>query len=159
MEVKLVSVYSGPPLHCWLTLSPQGPGLCPVGLQKGLIACFPPSKVRQALLSCGGQGGGTRDWVGSHDARCHSGSRIPLPSELISPNHRFLHNTPLLKSLQWLPMAPCSQHKSPVGVQGQPKMLSLTVAQHCPPCPSVSSLPIGSAACGLQVLESPGSHE
>lgn len=31
--------------------------------------------------------------------------RIPLPSELVSPKSKFLHNIPLLKILQWSPIA------------------------------------------------------
>lgn len=65
-----------------------------------------PTLSGQALLSCEGAGRWHRHWVRYHSVYCHRGSRIPLPSELVSPKDRFLHNTPLLKILQELPVAP-----------------------------------------------------
>lgn len=86
-----------PSTHCQSTLSIQGSRPCLDGLQQAQGPLYSLLATQPGQTPCldGVQGGGTRRQVAQN----------PSALSLVSPKYKFLHNSPLLKILQWSPIA------------------------------------------------------
>lgn len=72
------------------------------GLQQGQMSLYSLLPTQPGQASCLR---GSREVAPGVSLHCYRGPRIPLPSEPVLLKSRFLHNTALLKILQWLPVA------------------------------------------------------